>query len=126
MYGFEELLCRFPWRGAVSPADRLESPVSALHVFPSDADAIGAFSGCDRSNVRGQVVANFVEGHLRGGDRGPGFPRRRLAVGPPRRHETLAVTGRVDNLFDKDYENVYGFASPGRGVFAGVRLNFSN
>jgi vitamin B12 transporter len=38
----------------------------------------------------------------------------------------VAVTGRVDNLFDKDYENVYGFASPGRGIFAGVRLNFSN
>jgi vitamin B12 transporter len=38
----------------------------------------------------------------------------------------VALTARVDNLFDKDYENVYGFASPGRGVFAGVRLNFSN
>lgn len=38
----------------------------------------------------------------------------------------IAVTARVDNLFDKDYENVYGFASPGRGVFAGVRLSFSN
>jgi vitamin B12 transporter len=38
----------------------------------------------------------------------------------------VALTARVDNVFDKDYENVYGFASPGRGVFAGVRLNFSN
>jgi vitamin B12 transporter len=38
----------------------------------------------------------------------------------------VALTARVDNLFDKNYENVYGFASPGRGVFAGVRLNFSN
>jgi len=38
----------------------------------------------------------------------------------------VALTARVDNVFDKDYENVYGFSTPGRGVFAGVRLNFSN
>jgi vitamin B12 transporter len=38
----------------------------------------------------------------------------------------VAVTVRADNLFDKEYENVYGFASPGRGIFAGIRLNFSN
>lgn len=40
--------------------------------------------------------------------------------------QRVTVTARVDNLFDKDYENVFGFASPGTGVFAGVRMNFSN
>lgn len=29
--------------------------------------------------------------------------------------------GRVENLFDDDYQTASGYASPGRGVFAGVR-----
>ncbi|MDA0790355.1 MAG: TonB-dependent receptor [Proteobacteria bacterium] len=36
----------------------------------------------------------------------------------------LALTARVDNLFDKRYEDVYGFVAPGVGAYAGVRLAF--
>ncbi len=36
----------------------------------------------------------------------------------------LSVYGRVTNLFDEDYEEAFGFPSPGRGGFAGVRVAF--
>lgn len=39
--------------------------------------------------------------------------------------ETLTITARVDNLFDEDYENVFGFASPGIGAHVGVQMRFS-
>jgi vitamin B12 transporter len=34
---------------------------------------------------------------------------------------TFTVFGRVDNLFDRHYENPVGFLQPRLGVFAGVR-----
>jgi vitamin B12 transporter len=37
----------------------------------------------------------------------------------------LELTGRVTNLFDEDYEEILGFARPGRGVFLGLRGRFS-
>ena len=36
----------------------------------------------------------------------------------------LAVTGRVENLFDKEYEEVLGFGTPGVAGYAGVKLQF--
>jgi vitamin B12 transporter len=33
----------------------------------------------------------------------------------------LTVFGRVDNLFDRHYENPVGFLQPALGVFAGIR-----
>jgi vitamin B12 transporter len=36
----------------------------------------------------------------------------------------LSVHGRITNLFDEDYEEAFGFPSPGRGGFAGVRVAF--
>jgi outer membrane receptor protein involved in Fe transport len=36
--------------------------------------------------------------------------------------DTVAVFGRVTNLFDRSYEEVLGFPSPGRAVVAGVRI----
>jgi vitamin B12 transporter len=33
----------------------------------------------------------------------------------------LAVVGRIENLFDQDYEEVYGYQSPGIGGYAGLR-----
>ena len=35
----------------------------------------------------------------------------------------LTVTGRVDNLFNKDYEDVLGYATPGLSGYAGVKVN---
>jgi vitamin B12 transporter len=34
------------------------------------------------------------------------------------------VYGRIENLLDEDYEEVYTYATPGRAVYAGVRMKF--
>lgn len=36
----------------------------------------------------------------------------------------LAVFGRVENLFDERYEEVFGYATAGRGAYGGVRARF--
>lgn len=38
--------------------------------------------------------------------------------------ENLQVFGRVENLLDKDYEEVFTFATPGRAAYGGVRVRF--
>lgn len=38
--------------------------------------------------------------------------------------ESLDLFVRMNNLLDEDYEQVYGFATPGRATFVGVRANF--
>ena len=38
--------------------------------------------------------------------------------------DTITITGRVENLTDEDYEQVYGFQSPGVGAYVGVRVNW--
>ncbi|HXS06536.1 MAG TPA: TonB-dependent receptor [Rhizomicrobium sp.] len=38
--------------------------------------------------------------------------------------ETWALTGRVNNLLDKRYENPVGFQGPGIGAYAGVKASF--
>jgi len=35
--------------------------------------------------------------------------------------QQFAVFGRIDNLFDRRYQNPVGFLQPGIGVFAGIR-----
>ncbi|MDH3977673.1 MAG: TonB-dependent receptor [Gammaproteobacteria bacterium] len=40
--------------------------------------------------------------------------------------DRVTFTARVENLFDEDYENVYGFATPGIGAFAGIRVAFAD
>lgn len=37
----------------------------------------------------------------------------------------LAVIGRIENLLDEDYEELYGYRSPGIGAFAGLRGQIS-
>jgi len=37
--------------------------------------------------------------------------------------EAISVYARAENLFDKDYENVFGFQTPGDGYYAGVRMS---
>ena len=34
----------------------------------------------------------------------------------------LAVIARIENALDEDYEDVYGFNTPGAGAYLGVRL----
>ena len=36
----------------------------------------------------------------------------------------IEVYGRVDNLFDKEYQQVYGFGTPDRSFYAGIRGKF--
>lgn len=36
----------------------------------------------------------------------------------------IAVFGRVENLINEDYEEVFSFATPGRAAYGGVRINF--
>lgn len=36
---------------------------------------------------------------------------------------TVHLYGRVDNLFDKDYNETWGYESPGVSVYAGIKLH---
>jgi vitamin B12 transporter len=38
--------------------------------------------------------------------------------------DTLALTARLNNLFDKRYENPVGFQAPGIGAYAGIKVRF--
>jgi vitamin B12 transporter len=53
--------------------------------------------------------------------RAPGFALVNLAVNYDV-SETVSVFGRIDNLFDRRYENPTGFLGPGLAVYGGVRL----
>jgi outer membrane receptor protein involved in Fe transport len=37
-------------------------------------------------------------------------------------HRSLEIFGRIDNLFDRVYEEALGFPAPGRAAFAGLRV----
>jgi vitamin B12 transporter len=39
-------------------------------------------------------------------------------------NNTLEVFGRVENAFDKDYETILNYGTPGRGAFVGLRARF--
>ncbi|MCA8926463.1 MAG: TonB-dependent receptor [Alphaproteobacteria bacterium] len=36
--------------------------------------------------------------------------------------ERVELYGRVENLFDEDYQNVFGFSNPGIGAYAGLKI----
>jgi len=38
--------------------------------------------------------------------------------------DTLALTARINNLFDKRYENPVGFQGPGIGLYGGIKASF--
>jgi vitamin B12 transporter len=38
--------------------------------------------------------------------------------------KNLQVFGRVDNLFDRQYEEVAGYGTPGIGAYGGVKVSF--
>jgi len=38
--------------------------------------------------------------------------------------DQASVYTRVENLLDEDYENIYGYNTPGVGAFAGIRVGF--
>ncbi len=45
-------------------------------------------------------------------------------TGSYRLTDTLEVYARAENLLDEDYQNVFGFNTPGVGYYAGIRLDF--
>ena len=41
-----------------------------------------------------------------------------------RLRDNVEITGRIDNLFDKYYEDAWRYATPGRSAYAGVKFRF--
>ena len=70
------------------------------------------------------VLGHFVDGNRDFSVarlKNPGFTLVNLAVTYDV-SETMSVFGRVDNLFDRRYENPTGFLGPGLAVYGGVRV----
>ncbi|OAH25196.1 TonB-dependent receptor [Methylorubrum populi] len=70
------------------------------------------------------VLGSFVDGNRDFSVprlKNPGFTLVNLAVNYDV-NETVSVFGRIDNLFDRRYENPTGFLGPGLAVYGGVRL----
>jgi vitamin B12 transporter len=44
--------------------------------------------------------------------------------GDVRLTEKLSLYGRIENLADEDYEEIYTYTSPGRTAFIGVKAGF--
>lgn len=38
--------------------------------------------------------------------------------------DRITIFGRIENLIDEDYEEVFSFATPGRGAYGGIRASF--
>ena len=38
--------------------------------------------------------------------------------------DNIELYGRVENLFDEEYETIYRYGTPGRSAFAGIRLSY--
>jgi vitamin B12 transporter len=38
--------------------------------------------------------------------------------------DTFEIYGRIDNLFNKYYEEVWSYATPGRSAYVGVKMSF--
>ena len=70
------------------------------------------------------VLGHFVDGNRDFSIqrlKNPGFTLVNLAVNYDV-NETVSVFGRIDNLFDRRYENPTGFLAPGLAVYGGVRV----
>jgi vitamin B12 transporter len=70
------------------------------------------------------VLGHFVDGNRDFSIqrlKNPGFTLVNLAVNYDV-NETVSVFGRIDNLFDRRYENPTGFLGPGLAVYGGVRV----
>ena len=38
--------------------------------------------------------------------------------------DNITVTGRIENLLDAEYEEVYGYGAPGLSFYVGVKATF--
>lgn len=78
-----------------------------------DLHHIGARADLDRSSWPPERVDN------------PSYTKVDVALGYKlieTERRALEVFGRLENLFDEDYEEVYGFSAPGFAAFGGIRM----
>lgn len=83
------------------------------------------YYGIDRLSITG--TATFVGGdHFSSsGETDPLDPYVRFdATASYQAHEHLEIFGRVENLFDADYEERTGYNTPGLSAYAGIRATF--
>jgi len=38
--------------------------------------------------------------------------------------EQVTLTGRIENLMDEGYQQVFGYGEPGRSAYVGLRLRY--
>jgi vitamin B12 transporter len=77
----------------------------------------------DKTNLNLNVVYVGDRLNLVGGERVGGYTLVNLAASYDI-NEHLQWFARIDNLFDRDYEEVAGFGTPGFSVFSGLKLMF--
>jgi len=90
-----------------------------------EAQVTLSYIGIDRLRVSG--VVNWVGGERfsRSRERDPLDPYTRVDVTASyQAHEHLEIYGRVENLFDVEYEEINGYNTPGRSAYAGIRATF--
>lgn len=83
------------------------------------------YYGIDRLSITG--TATFVGGdHFSSsGETDPLDPYIRVDLNASyQAHEHLEIFGRVENLFDADYEERTGYNTPGLSAYAGIRATF--
>ena len=86
--------------------------VSAIYDWPSGLSTTAAlrYSGQSFDNATNTtVLASYTVFDLRAS-----YPLT----------ENLDVYGRIENVFDEQYETILRYGQPGRGVFAGLQAKF--
>ncbi|WP_411032765.1 TonB-dependent receptor plug domain-containing protein [Shinella sp. BYT-45] len=92
--------------------------LSAAYVFHEDRARVFAeavFNG----KMQDSVFATFVPPRVTLG----GYTVVNVG-GSFKVNDTVEVFGRIDNLFDRDYQEIYGFNTPGLTAFAGLKATF--
>jgi vitamin B12 transporter len=90
-----------------------------------EAQVTLSYIGIDRLRVAG--VLNWVGGERfsRSRERDPLDPYTRVdVIASYKAHEHLEIYGRVENLFDVEYEEINGYNTPGLSAYAGIRATF--
>ncbi len=115
-----------------SPLDWLDLALSYFYLEAEDAGAdtrlirrpkhSGSLDVTSRPMTRltlgGSLVLNGAEADSRGRLGGYGRVDLRAAY---QLSDRLTVTGRIENLLDKDYQDTFGFGTPGISAYAGLR-----
>jgi vitamin B12 transporter len=39
-------------------------------------------------------------------------------------HKNFTLTGRIENLFDKKYQEIYGYNTPGFSIYGGIEFTW--